>query len=988
MSHKIPQLENSGVPVAPNKSSLFKRTQLIPVSAPSRVHQSFLMNAKSRSTANLQAHFGQKTMQHSSSLKNISAAKQVPSAQVQNPQIISQPTPNAQIKKPEPQNSRSSLYKPHINNKKPQEVQSTQRCTILNKSNSRSSLRVAVSAVPLVVNQLKTSVSPNLEMKLGQLEIKANLTRNSSGRLGTARTITKQPQILNKKPFPVTIRQRQSKIPSEFDMLGKLATQSFDSKPNQQQTAQPWKSLNPLQKTTSMKSIRDLNSIVNPSSYLSNNCSGQKTKVPSQMNTTRTSIHQGIGVGNPVSGEKSSGIKRSSINLSIDESHIKCLTENSNEGLENSGMTSNVEQMLARLIAGDEKLKELLVKTTQCYIRDQLQKDNNYQAHGVLQVPQCQGLINQDSQKALDQQEKNENQIPYGNWLDESTGYNQICQNNNQNINPVLPLKTPEPSANLAAKRAKQRALVQANADHSVNTDRNLNNLKPSEGDEDHSLFQYSPSNYYDASGGGGTGATSRFYKDLHLKNINRRADSQLESQDPNVMSGSRNPQPINEEEDDSYSSSQDIVDEDIPYEDFRKLQQISDKNLYECDIPADEEGNPSFHGSIELPFSDKSRLIQFGSHHKNIELLNSFLTQVNLMCNANSVGERTDEKVILGGTGTKYIDENRSNESERLSNSYLIKRKILELESSQKQILLEQSQKMQGLLCGTPTDLYQLTYSQESSTASPIVLRPSQPEFPGKQTTDYVQQKLLQSASSEQDGNLLIREDLQIEDYEEHKRHLQYDIVQNIQQMLTPLSNLTLSEEQKRHINTSQRQSMIEHQSLQMAKQSSQSMTSSIMSGTSSSFLKRKKRQLDQQIQLFQPDFNSQHDLGINEHLSEQRSPQAEFSHNQIIECIQENDQLEESSELQYPRRQLPFTLNGNWSQPQVKHKQYKSAIGKHMSNSNQIRAKLEMMPQMKNFTLNFQELIDKSNQWITPEGMVHHYKSDIIEECNDQDY
>lgn len=52
-------------------------------------------------------------------------------------------------------------------------------------------------------------------------------------------------------------------------------------------------------------------------------------------------------------------------------------------------------------------------------------------------------------------------------------------------------------------------------------------------------------------------------------------------------------------------------------------------------------------------------------------------------MCNANSVGERTDEKVILRGTGTKYIDENRSNESERLSNSYLIKRKILELESS-----------------------------------------------------------------------------------------------------------------------------------------------------------------------------------------------------------------------------------------------------------------------------------------------------------------
>lgn len=46
--------------------------------------------------------------------------------------------------------------------------------------------------------------------------------------------------------------------------------------------------------------------------------------------------------------------------------------------------------------------------------------------------------------------------------------------------------------------------------------------------DEDHSLFQYSPSNYYDASGGGGTGATNRFYKDLYFKNMNKRADSTL----------------------------------------------------------------------------------------------------------------------------------------------------------------------------------------------------------------------------------------------------------------------------------------------------------------------------------------------------------------------------------------------------------------------------------------------------------------------------
>ena len=41
---------------------------------------------------------------------------------------------------------------------------------------------------------------------------------------------------------------------------------------------------------------------------------------------------------------------------------------------ESNGMAQSVEQMLARLIAGDEKLRELLVKTTQCYIREQMMK--------------------------------------------------------------------------------------------------------------------------------------------------------------------------------------------------------------------------------------------------------------------------------------------------------------------------------------------------------------------------------------------------------------------------------------------------------------------------------------------------------------------------------------------------------------------------------------------------------------------------------------
>ena len=52
-------------------------------------------------------------------------------------------------------------------------------------------------------------------------------------------------------------------------------------------------------------------------------------------------------------------------------------------------------------------------------------------------------------------------------------------------------------------------------------------------------------------------------------------------------------------------------------------------------------------------------------------------------MCNANSLGENTDEKFKVGGTGAKYHENGQSNESERFSNSYLIKRKILELEGS-----------------------------------------------------------------------------------------------------------------------------------------------------------------------------------------------------------------------------------------------------------------------------------------------------------------
>ena len=64
---------------------------------------------------------------------------------------------------------------------------------------------------------------------------------------------------------------------------------------------------------------------------------------------------------------------------------------------------------------------------------------------------------------------------------------------------------------------------------------------------------------------------------------------------------------------------------------------------------------------------------------------------------------------------------------------------------------------------------------------------------------------------------------------------------MQNIQQMLTPLSNLTLSEGQKKPFNE-QSASQIEEHQLVTGKNS----ITSANSGTSSSFLKRKKKLLD----------------------------------------------------------------------------------------------------------------------------------------------
>jgi hypothetical protein len=79
---------------------------------------------------------------------------------------------------------------------------------------------------------------------------------------------------------------------------------------------------------------------------------------------------------------------------------------------ESNGMAQSVEQMLARLIAGDEKLRELLVKTTQCYIREQMMKREDG-GHSEME--------GERAGSAIVEEEGQGHRIPYGNWLDEAT---------------------------------------------------------------------------------------------------------------------------------------------------------------------------------------------------------------------------------------------------------------------------------------------------------------------------------------------------------------------------------------------------------------------------------------------------------------------------------------------------------------------------------------------------------------------------------------
>jgi hypothetical protein len=80
------------------------------------------------------------------------------------------------------------------------------------------------------------------------------------------------------------------------------------------------------------------------------------------------------------------------------------------------------------------------------------------------------------------------------------------------------------------------------------------------------SLFQYTPSNYYDASGGGGTGATTRFYKDL--QGLHNKVENKIFHDEDS----------IDEEEEES-----EVVDEDRPMQMVNKNQIQESQMISSC---------------------------------------------------------------------------------------------------------------------------------------------------------------------------------------------------------------------------------------------------------------------------------------------------------------------------------------------------------------------------------------------------------------------
>ncbi len=111
---------------------------------------------------------------------------------------------------------------------------------------------------------------------------------------------------------------------------------------------------------------------------------------------------------------------------------------------------------------------------------------------------------------------------PYHKWLDVEQHSSQLVLPPPINI-LNLPMKTPEPRVGQVAKNAVKRTIFLANE-----SSNEKNKVEQTVGQEDQaSLFQYTPSNYYDTSGGGT--AVGRFYREQYIKqlNLNNSEDDQ-----------------------------------------------------------------------------------------------------------------------------------------------------------------------------------------------------------------------------------------------------------------------------------------------------------------------------------------------------------------------------------------------------------------------------------------------------------------------------
>jgi len=138
---------------------------------------------------------------------------------------------------------------------------------------------------------------------------------------------------------------------------------------------------------------------------------------------------------------------------------------------------------------------------------------------------------------------------------------NQVVQP--QPLQLQLPLKTPEPNASQAAKNGIKRKIFLGGYDGSTDKKR----------EADDALFQYTPSNYFDASG---TGATTRFYRDLYVKHM----------KDPDEMESIEEKRgPLGYDSMDEEEEESEVIDEDRPLQIQSVNRMLTQNNSHEKDF-------------------------------------------------------------------------------------------------------------------------------------------------------------------------------------------------------------------------------------------------------------------------------------------------------------------------------------------------------------------------------------------------------------------